>query len=304
MIVDVHCHAWRRWPYDVSVPDPDSRGSVDALRYEMDANGVEHAAIVCARIGGGRGGVGFANEDDNEYVLDAARRHPDRFTAWIDVDCVWRDDHHAPGAAERLRVALEESGARGVTHYVAGENDGWLRTDEAEAFFAVAEDAGVVLSLAAGPAWLDDLAPLALRHPALPLLLHHLGMPAHGVRRDSDLQALLRVAAVPSIGVKVSGFNYNSAAPIEYPYADSIELFRDLLDAFGSERLYWGSDFPASRDMLTYRQSLEVVRTHCAFAGDEAIARILGGNAERLLTAAASSTTTALRNDPSMKGTP
>lgn len=286
MIVDLHCHAWRRWPYDVGVPDPDSRGSIDALLYEMDANGVDHAAVVCARIGGGRGGDGFPNEENNDDVRAAALRHPDRLTAWVDVDGVWRPEHHTPGAAERLRRELDRTGARGVTHYVAAENDGWLRTDDADAFFGIAAEAGIVLSLAASPAWLDDLAPLATRHADLPIVLHHLGMPRRGPGREEDLQALFRVAAVPSIGVKVSGFHYNSAHSGEYPYPDAVELFRDVRAAFGDDRLYWGSDFPASRDMLTYRQSLEVVRTHCAFAGDDAIRRILGGNAERLLAAA------------------
>lgn len=283
MIVDVHCHAWRRWPYDRSVPDPESRGSVDALLYEMDTHGVDHAAIVCARIGGGRGGKGFANEDNNEYVLAAAARHPDRLTAWIDVDCVWRPDHHTPGAAERLSEALERTGAGGFTHYVSASNDGWLRSDDAAAFFAVAARSGVVASLAFGPEWLDDLATVATTNPDLPILLHHMSQPSAGPRREADIQALLRLAAVPSVGVKVSGFNYNSVSPGEYPYPDSVELFRTILAGFGSDRLYWGSDFPASRDLLTYQQALEVVRTHCAFAGDAALASILGGNAERLL---------------------
>lgn len=283
MIVDAHCHAWRLWPYDRAVPDPGYRGSVDALLYEMDTHGVDHAAIVCARIGGGRGGDGFSNEDNNEYVLQAAARHPDRLTAWIDVDCVWRPDHHTPGAAERLRAALEQSGARGVTHYVAADNDGWLRSDEGDAFFAAAAEANVVLSLALSPAWLDDLGPIAGRHPTLPILLHHMAHPSRDYRRKAELQTLSDLARIPSIGVKISGFHYNAADSGEYPYPESVELFRMILAAFGSDRLYWGSDFPASRDMLTFGQSLEVVRRHCAFAGDEAIAKILGGNAARLL---------------------
>ena len=40
MIADSHCHAWRRWPYDKSVPDPDHRGSIEALLYEMDTHDV------------------------------------------------------------------------------------------------------------------------------------------------------------------------------------------------------------------------------------------------------------------------
>lgn len=289
MIIDVHCHAWRRWPYDTAVPDPQSRGSVEALLWEMDANAVDHAAIVCARIGDGRGGAGFANEDNNDYVLEAQARHPDRLTAWIDVDCVWQREHHTPGVADRLSHALDETGARGFTHYVAAHNDGWLRSDDAAEFFAVAAERNVVASLAIGAPWFDDLAVLAAANPTLPILLHHLGAPASGANRADDVDALRRLARVPSIGVKVSGFNYNSHAPSEYPYPDSVELFREILEAFGDERLYWGSDFPASRDMLTYRQALEVVRTHCAFASEASIARILGSNAQRLLGRASAS---------------
>jgi predicted TIM-barrel fold metal-dependent hydrolase len=283
MIVDTHCHAWRQWPYDASVPDPSTRGSIESLLYEMDANGVDHAAVVCARIGGGYGGNGFANEDNNDYVLAAVQRHPDRLSAWIDVDCAWRPDHHAPGAADRLRAALEQTGARGFTHYVAAENDGWLRSDDGREFFDVADQAGVLASLAIGPAWAEDLGVIAAEHPQLPILIHHLGTPGLGAERERDLPALLALAAHQSVGVKVSGFPYNSARAWDYPYPDAIDLFTRVLAAFGPERLYWASDFPASRHQLTYRQSLEVVREHFAFAGEAVVAAILGGSAARLL---------------------
>lgn len=283
MIIDTHCHAWRRWPYDTRVPDPETRGSIDALLYEMDAHGVDHSMVVCARIGGGQGGEGFPNEDNNEYVLAAASAHPDRITAWIDVDCAWRPDHHAPGAAKRLRDAIEQTGATGFTHYVTAENDGWLRSDEGREFFAEAARAGVVASLALSPAWLPDLGPIAEEHPELPILIHHMSHPSKGHTRTQDIDRIVALAEHPSIGVKISGFNYNAETYWDFPYPGSIELFRTLLGAFGDERLYWGSDFPASRDQLTYRQSIDVVRTHCAFAGEDAIARILGGNAQRFL---------------------
>ena len=103
MLADSHCHAWRHWPYDNSVPDPDYRGSIEALLYEMDTHGVERAAIVCARIGRGSGGSGFGNEDNNAYVSAFARKHPDRISAWVDFDCAWRTEHHQIGAPKRLR---------------------------------------------------------------------------------------------------------------------------------------------------------------------------------------------------------
>ncbi|MEQ6897788.1 amidohydrolase family protein [Microbacterium sp. KR10-403] len=284
MIVDTHCHAWRRWPYDTSVPDPGTRGSVESLLYEMDRAGVDHAAIVCARIGGGAGGDGFANDDNNEYVIDAVFRHPDRLTAWLDVDCAWSPEYHRPGSAGRLREALQRSGARGFTHYVAPDNDGWMRSDEGAEFFDVAAELGAIASLALTPAWFDDLSAMASARPSLPILLHHMAIPSRDEGREHEIGSLLRLARHPSVGVKISGFNYNATRWWEYPYPESVALFRRIFDAFGPDRLYWGSDFPASRDQLTYRQSIEVVRTHAAFLGENDLAAILGGNAARLLS--------------------
>ncbi|GAA3640043.1 amidohydrolase family protein [Microbacterium awajiense] len=283
MIVDAHCHAWRRWPYDCTVPDPETRGSIESLLYEMDTHGVDHAAVVCARIGGGAGGNGFPNEDNNDYVAAAAARLPARLSAWVDVDCAWRPEYHSAGASDRLVDAVSRSGATGFTHYVSERNDGWLRSAEGDRLLAEAESRSLVGSLAMGAAWFDDLDTAAQRHPELPLLLHHMSNPRNGPAREQDIEAVVRLARRPNIGVKISGFNYHDAHRWGFPYPESIALFRRIFEAFGPERLYWGSDYPASRDQLTYTQSIEVVRTHCAFVGDEALNAILGGNASRLL---------------------
>lgn len=283
MIIDGHCHAWRRWPYDRGVPDPDTRGSVEALLYELDRHAVDHATVVCARIGDGAGGDGFPNADNNDYVSAFARRHPDRVTAWVDVDCVWRPEHHQPGAARRLREELERCDARGFTHYVGPGNDGWLISDEGRDFFRTAAGLGVIASLAVGAPWFADLAVVARDNPSLPILLHHLSIPRLEQReRDQDVAQLCALAELPNVGVKVSGFNYNCTRSWDFPYPEAQPLFRRVLGAFGPSRLYWGSDFPASRDMLTYRQSLEVVRSGGVATGSD-LDLILGQNLERLL---------------------
>lgn len=281
MIFDAHCHAWEHWPYDTTVPDPDSRGSAEALLWEMDEHGVDRAAIVCARIGAGAGGDGFGNPANNDYVARFAAAHPDRITAWVDVDCSWRAEHHSSGATARLVEEVERTGASGFTHYVNVDNDGWLRSDDAGSFFRTAAESGLIASLAVGAAWYDDLRVIATDNPTLPILLHHLGMP----REAGDTDALLAMADLPNVGVKVSGFNYNSKRNWDFPYADSQELFSRVHGAFGSSRVYWGSDFPASRDMLTYRQSIEVLRSHAVHLDASELEGILGNNLERLIAA-------------------
>lgn len=279
MIADAHCHAWRLWPYDPPVPDPDSRGTVDQLLFQMDAHGVEHAAVVCARIGHETvAPYERANDDNNAYVSAAVARHPDRLTALVDVDCVWRPEHHTPGAARRLRETVERYEAAGFTHYV-GPYDGWFRTEDGQEFFATAAELDLVASLALGPEWQADLRAIAGANPTLPILVHHLAMAKPTSDSfDADLAAVLASATEPNICVKISGFHYVGERSWDFPYADAREVARALHAAFGADRLAWGSDFPAAIPLLTYTQSLEVVRTHCDFLAPDELDRVLGGN--------------------------
>lgn len=284
MIADSHCHAWRRWPYDARVPDPGHRGSVEALLYEMDVNGVDRAAVVCARIGADVG-PDFANDDNNDYVAAAARRHPDRLVAVADVDSTWRPEHHRPGAAGRLRDAADRYELTAFTHYVHDENDGWFRTDDGQEFFTTAAELGLAASLALWPAWFADLRAVAVANPGLPLLVHHLGMVRLDTPHfDAELAALLDLADLPNVYVKVSGFHYVSTPAWGMPYTAAREqLLRPIAEAFGAERLTWGSDFPAARQHLTYTQSLAVVRDHTPWWSADERALVLGGTLDRLL---------------------
>jgi predicted TIM-barrel fold metal-dependent hydrolase len=98
------------------------------------------------------------------------------------------------------------------------------------------------------------------------------------------LKAILESAARPNIHIKLSGFHY--AAPIgwEYPHAASRYIVRALYDHFGPERLHWGSDYPVVRWAMTYRQALEVIRTHCVdIIPSPAMDRVLGSSLHDLL---------------------
>ena len=83
--------------------------------------------------------------------------------------------------------------------------------------------------------------------------------------------------------MKIPGFHYNNSDKFNFPYPESQILFQRIFEAFGASRLFWGSDFPASRDFLTYGQSLDVLREHCDFMSDSEMNRILGENLNELL---------------------
>ncbi|HMK96659.1 MAG TPA: amidohydrolase family protein [Acidimicrobiales bacterium] len=285
MLFDSHCHAWRKWPYSQGVPDPDARGSVDTLLWEMDENGVDRAAVVCVRMGR-EVSAACANDDNNDYVAVAVKAHPDRLVMLADIDCFWTDaEYHKPGASERLKQAAERYELCAFTHYVDGDNDGWLVSEEGQAFFATAARLNLVASLAVPAPWFADLRQVALANPTMPILLHHLGMlRLESPTLEADIAALVRNADLPNLYIKLSGLHYLSEHPWDFPFLEVQErVFCPLLAAFGAERFVWGSDFSAAGRYISYPQSLEVVRRRLdgLSAGD--INLVLGETLESLL---------------------
>jgi predicted TIM-barrel fold metal-dependent hydrolase len=282
MIFDSHCHAWRLWPYDADVPDIRYRGSVEALLWEMDKNDVERAAVICTRMGKEVSDA-CSNDDNNEYVSLAAKKHPDRLIMVADVDGLWtQSEYHKPGASQRLREAAERYDLTAFTHYVEQGNDGWFATDDGAEFFATAADLQLVASLAISPAWQSDLRPIALAHPTLPLLIHHQGMARlNEPTFEADLRAVLANADLPNVYLKLSGFHYLSRQSWDFPFREAQEkVLRPLIRAYGPDRLLWGSDFSAARRDVTYTQTLEVVRRRAEGLSPDHLDKILGGTSE------------------------
>jgi predicted TIM-barrel fold metal-dependent hydrolase len=278
-LLDCHCHAWERWPYLPEVPDERTRGSVELLLHEMDCHGVEQATIVCAAID--------RNPDNVEYVSRAREKHPGRLHVIADLDCSWHDTYHRPGAAGRLRALLDRHQLAGFAHYAGEHNDGWLLGEEADRLFALAAERHLIVSLGVNPAWQADLRVLAARHPSVPVLCHAIGVIAADDGLDSPgLAEVLASAQVANIMIKVSGFPYVSARPWDYPWPAGVAALERIHAAYGPRRLLWGSDFPACTRYTTYRQSLEVLRSHCHFLDAGALRLILGENLRALLVQA------------------
>lgn len=278
MIIDSHCHAWRYWPYQPPVPDSTSRGTVEQLLFEMDQNGVDQATIVCARID--------HNPDNNDYIAECVRRHPDRLHQLADVDCSWTETYHTPGAARRLIETVEKYGTKGFTHYVKADDDGgWFLSDEGLAFLSAAAEHRQIASFAIPARLQPVLRQVAERFPSVPFLCHHLaGARVRDGVPDPLFAEILASAKVPNIYVKLSGFHYASQVAWEYPFADCAPIIRGLYEHFGPDRLCWGSDYPVVRRALTYQHALEAFRTHCDFIPEGDRAKILGENLRGLLT--------------------
>ena len=280
MIIDSHCHAWTRWPYQPPVPDDAQRGRVEQLLHEMSINAVDQALIVCAQID--------HNPENNATIAEAVKAHPGRLHQVADVDCSWSPTYHQPGAADRLQQAADRWPIKGFTHYLKGDDDGsWLYSDEGIAFFEVASRNKLIASIACRPQQQPALRQVAERFPDVPILCHHLsGLKAGAEPPYSDLKTVLESARLPNIYIKLSGFAYCSHVDWDFPYADTHWIIRSLYEHFGPYRMCWGSDYPVVRFFMTYRHALEAFRHHCTFVPAEDKAWILGKTLHGLLEAA------------------
>ncbi len=245
----------------------------------MDVNGVESALVVCAAI--------EKNADNVEYVSRALRAHDKRLRMVPDLDCLWSESYHAPGSAMRLQRLAERYSIVGFAHYTAEDNDGFLLSDEADELFSLAGELGLIVSLGASPSWHADLRELASKHPTVPVLCNALGgvQVADGLG-STQLAEVLASAEVPNIYLKVAGLHYLVDAGWDYPWRDALVVFERISERYGAGRLCWGSDFPASTRFCAYRQSLELLRSHCSFLSPADLKEVYGGTLRTLLSAA------------------
>lgn len=276
MILDAHTHVWPRWPYRPDVPDSDSRGRAENLLLEMDRAGVDAAFIVNARIDNA--------SDNNEYGAEVAAGHPGRLLQVADIDSRFGPDYHRPGAADRLRALVDEYRPVGISHYLEPKNDGWLLSDEGSEFLRVADEAKLVITLAAPPDWYDDLRTAARQFPSLAMIANHLAVVTlHPGGIDEGLRLVLDHDDLPNLLVKVSGYYYGHGRPWDYPYLDRLPIVRAFYESWGPGRMVWASDWPSLLPHHSYTQAVHLLGDNADFLAEGDLERIMGGTLGALL---------------------
>ena len=128
------------------------------------------------------------------------------------------------------------------------------------------------------PGQMVRAADIAARHPGVPVILNHMGMPL-----DSDLGewrgGLAALAALPHVSVKVSGLGF---ADRDWTDAAMRPLVLEVIDRFGTDRVMFASDFPTDRLFNSYGRQMAFYDTVTRdFSADERDA-LFAHNAERI----------------------
>ncbi|MFJ4875472.1 amidohydrolase family protein [Streptomyces sp. NPDC088745] len=275
-IVDAHHHVW-----DLSVRDQDWITGprlaplrrdflVSDLLPEARAAGVDATVLVQT--------VTVADETPELLALAAAHELIAGVVGWTDLTSDGVADELA-----RLRALPGGPALVGVRHQVQAEPDPrWLLREDVGRGLAAVAAAGLAYDLVVVPGQLAAAAEAAAAHPGLTFVLDHLGKPPIARGGPEPWAALVReLAALPNVVCKLSGMVVE--ADWDHWRTDDLRPYAEVvLDAFGPERLMYGSDWPVCRLAATYAQVLDVARELTAGLSDAERAQVFGGTAARV----------------------
>jgi L-fuconolactonase len=271
--VDAHHHVWdlaahaQPWLDDPDLAPINRTFDLAELIPEAAAVGVTRTVIV---------------ETDNipgetEALLALAARAPlvAGVVGWVDLT--------APGIADeldRLRERPDGAWLRGMRHQVQGEADPrWLeRVDVQRGLRAVAA-AGLCFDLLTRPSQLRAAIAAVRAVPELTFVLDHCSKP--DVRAGVSVSwatAVRALASAPNVACKLSGLV--TEADWQRWCVDDLRPVADVvLEAFGPERVMFGSDWPVCLLAANYQEVVDTARQLTATLSPSERERVFAGTA-------------------------
>jgi predicted TIM-barrel fold metal-dependent hydrolase len=245
--------------------------TVETLIASMDAAGVAKAAVVHSSTT-----YGF----DNSYVVDGCAQYADRLVAVGSVDVL---DSDAPA---RIRAWVER-GLAGLRLFTGGSTKEFdpSELDDPRAFAAweLCGELGLPMCIQTGPIGLPQVTALARRFPTVRIILDHLGRPevADGVPY-AKAQSLFDLAPLENIYLKLTPRIFGD---VKKEKASAETFFPRVVEAFGAQRMAWGSNYPTSPGTLA--EILATAQAGLASLDDEDREWIFGKTAQQLYPALA-----------------
>lgn len=223
-IVDTHCHI------GLHKYEP-----VESLLYHMQKSGVDKAVF-----------IQYAGNSDNQYMIDSMAAHPNQFQAAMIVKP--SDD----GTTMRRWANLGIVGIRLPAASQAEHSDPLIQ-------WRTAAELGLVVSAPSNPKALlgDNFTNVLKACSELSIVIEHLA----GIGQDQEapfdtFKKILEFAQYPNLTIKMPGFGEFCRVPLPF---DPIPPLVDMaLEAFGPQRVMWGSDYPPVSGREGYDNALRV----------------------------------------------
>ncbi len=221
----------------------DGRNTAEVFLSNMDYAQVAAAVVVQEFIDG----------EQNDYLKEVARNHPDRF--FVNGMCDFRRPGFLPDA-----IRLLDDGFKGLAipahRLPMGESDRmWLNSPEMIDLFKEMERRGIILSitLADGDTQVGEMKEVIQECPDLKIAIGHFAMVTVPGWMEQIKLARARNVMIESGGIT---WLFNSEF---YPFPSAVRAIKKAADTVGWDKLMWGSDYPRTITAITYRMSYDFI---------------------------------------------
>ncbi|MFT4091588.1 MAG: amidohydrolase family protein, partial [Asticcacaulis sp.] len=116
---------------------------------------------------------------------------------------------------------------------------------------------GLSFDLQIYPNQMTDAAALAARHPDIPVIINHLGMPVDRTPGGISFweQGMKQLAALDHVSVKISGLGFGDR---NWSIDSARDIILKTIEIFGTDRAMFASDFPTDKLFANYKNQLGV----------------------------------------------
>jgi predicted TIM-barrel fold metal-dependent hydrolase len=275
-VIDTHIHLFEpaRFPYHANATYQPPAEPLGPYLEFVKAAGIDHVVIVHPE----------PYQDDHRYLESCFENERPRglFKGTCLLDPI---DPATPGRMEELarrhpgrivglRIhAMNGPGEAPLKSGAIKNRD--LRDPAIKGAWRAAAKLGLAVQMHFLPHHAEEIGTLAGEFREVAVILDHMGRFGQG--KPEDFEAILRLARLPRVYFKFSGWGYSSKQPP--PYADLEPFMRRAMGAFGAERILWGG---LGHDRAGYERATAVLGAGFGFATEADRARIRGLNAAKL----------------------
>jgi predicted TIM-barrel fold metal-dependent hydrolase len=270
--IDAHVHVWHpntnAYPlgpnFAVSDMHPPSF-TAEELFAQCRPCGVERVVLIQMSF----------YEFDLRYMTDVMKAHPGVFSGVSLIDV------HAPNLEARVQQHAE-LGMRGFRLHSHGDAKDWGSDSNLVKLWSLAPEHGIAICPLINPQDIVHVDALCERFVETTVVVDHFARIGISGTIESDrLAELCRLARFPNVHVKTSAFY--ALGKKQPPYTDLIPMIRQVVDAFGPDRVMWASDCPFQvQGEHSYEASIALIRDRIDFLSSSDKAWILRDTADKV----------------------
>ena len=215
------------------------------------------------------------SETETAFLLELARQNQmiRGVVGWVDL--------RADNVAERLELLSGERKLRGFRHIVQAEGDDFMLQPSFLRGIGCLADFGFTYDILIYPRQLPAAMELVARFGKQSFVIDHIGKPEIKSKRSMLwTQQMGEIAAHPNVYCKISGLV--TEADWRSWQADDFKPYLDgVFEAFGSDRIMFGSDWPVCLLAGSYSEVVQLIADYTQSFSRADKEKIFGLNAAR-----------------------